>query len=86
MDASSINSAIVSRFKSACNKHLSKFEKKARDKVDQETSPDMAPNKHQDTWIEGPTGLYKLSPVTLAKAVKNKAEIDGMRGCHLRYL
>ncbi|EHA8588643.1 Aminopeptidase P2 [Cocos nucifera] len=84
LDTSSVNAAIVSRFKSACNKHLAKFEEKARDKVNQETSPDMAPNKHQDTQIEGPTALYKLSPVTLAKAVKNKAEIDGMCSCHLR--
>ncbi|XP_008802675.2 aminopeptidase P2 isoform X1 [Phoenix dactylifera] len=85
LDTSSVNAAIVSRFKSACNKHFAKFEKQARDKkVDGETSPDMATNKHQDIRIEGPTGLYKLSPVTLAKAVKNKSEIDGMRSCHLR--
>ncbi|XP_010935071.1 aminopeptidase P2 [Elaeis guineensis] len=84
LDTSSVNAALVSRFKSACNKHLAKFENKARDKVDWETSPDMAPNKHQDARIEGPSGLYKPSPVILAKAVKNKAEIDGMRSCHFR--
>ncbi|CBI36798.3 unnamed protein product, partial [Vitis vinifera] len=31
-----------------------------------------------------PTGVYKISPILLAKAVKNQAELEGMRNSHLR--
>ncbi|OVA12581.1 Creatinase [Macleaya cordata] len=31
-----------------------------------------------------PRGVYKVSPITIAKAVKNHAELEGMRNSHLR--
>ncbi|WOL04239.1 putative Xaa-Pro aminopeptidase P [Canna indica] len=75
LDPSSANAAIVNIFKSACDKHKGtrKREKKELD----------ASTKIQDIY-EGPFGLYKVSPVTMAKAVKNRAEIEGMCNAHLR--
>lgn len=40
--------------------------------------------ENHDIYTEGPFGLYKVSPVTMAKAVKNRAEIEGLRNAHLR--
>ncbi|KAJ3670224.1 hypothetical protein LUZ60_010548 [Juncus effusus] len=41
-------------------------------------------NKTNNQSSYEPDILYKVSPVTLAKAVKNNAEIDGMKNAHLR--
>ncbi|GAB2280214.1 Aminopeptidase P2 [Dionaea muscipula] len=35
-------------------------------------------------FSDGPTGVYRSSPLAVAKAVKNEAEIEGMRNSHLR--
>lgn len=32
----------------------------------------------------GPSTFYRSSPISLAKAVKNHAELEGMRSSHLR--
>lgn len=77
LDPSSVNAAIVSIFKSACDKHNRKTRKGENKEV-------VASIKNQDIQAEGPFGLYKVSPVTMAKAVKNRAEIEGMRNSHLR--
>ena len=37
-----------------------------------------------DTPAIGPIGFCRPSPVTFAKAVKNEAELEGMRNSHLR--
>ncbi|CAD5174420.1 aminopeptidase P2 [Musa acuminata AAA Group] len=77
LDPSSVNAAIVSIFKSACEKHNRKTRKGEKKEV-------VASIKNQDIQAEGPFGLYKVSPVTMAKAVKNRAEIEGMHNSHLR--
>ncbi|KAL0304718.1 UNVERIFIED_CONTAM: Aminopeptidase P2 [Sesamum angustifolium] len=76
LDTSSVSAAIVNTFKSACDKYISttgvvKSNKKA------------VPNC-PDGQSCGPTAVYRSSPVSLAKAVKNEAELEGMRNCHLR--
>ncbi|GAB2280219.1 hypothetical protein Dimus_014862 [Dionaea muscipula] len=35
-------------------------------------------------FSDGPTGVYRSSPLAVAKAVKNEAEIEGMRNSQLR--
>uniref|UniRef100_A0A7N1A5F9 Metallopeptidase M24 family protein n=1 Tax=Kalanchoe fedtschenkoi TaxID=63787 RepID=A0A7N1A5F9_KALFE len=65
MDKSSLNTAIVSTFKSASDR----LKKKKRPILNGETGPDA---------------IFKPSPISLAKAVKNDAELEGMRNCHLR--
>ncbi|KAJ0982680.1 hypothetical protein J5N97_010935 [Dioscorea zingiberensis] len=59
LDSSTVNAAVVSIYKSACNKHGRSGEK-------------------------GPAALFKASPISIAKAVKNEAELEGMRNSHLR--
>lgn len=76
LDASSVNAAIVNTYNSACEKYYESLENKRKSKTE----------AYDDSngWSEGPTGIYRLSPVSLAKALKNDAELEGMRSCHLR--
>ncbi|KAM0952039.1 putative xaa-Pro aminopeptidase [Dioscorea sansibarensis] len=59
LDSSTVNAAVVSIYKSACNKN-GRFGEK------------------------GLAGLYRASPVAIAKAVKNESELEGMCNSHLR--
>ena len=34
--------------------------------------------------LDGPAALHRPSPVGIAKAIKNEAELEGMRQAHLR--
>ncbi|PRQ42195.1 putative hydrolase [Rosa chinensis] len=76
LDASSVNAAIVHTYNSACEKYYESLESKRKSKT----------KEYDDSngWSEGPTGMYRVSPVSLAKALKNDAELEGMRSCHLR--
>ncbi|KAI7745417.1 hypothetical protein M8C21_016570 [Ambrosia artemisiifolia] len=68
LDTSSVNAAISSTYATACDKYL-------------ETNG----SKNKGNNLSGaPTALCKSSPVSLAKAVKNHAELEGMRSSHLR--
>ncbi|CAL0311227.1 unnamed protein product [Lupinus luteus] len=76
LDTSSVNAAIVKAYDAACDsynrKHESKF--KAR------TKGFDGSNEH----FNGPIAVHKTSPISLAKAIKNESELEGMRNCHLR--
>ncbi|XP_073005199.1 aminopeptidase P2 [Typha latifolia] len=84
LDTSSVNAAIVSIFRSACDKFAAKHGNNTRKQVNNESSPALFSNMNKSIRNGGPNGLYKVSPVAIAKAVKNKAEIEGMKGSHLR--
>ncbi|KAL5986600.1 Aminopeptidase P2 [Asimina triloba] len=77
LDTSCVSVAIVNAFKSACNRYLGRFGNKSEN----DTSW-----KHEcaGAQTEGPAGVYKVSPITMAKAVKNHAEIEGMKHSHFR--
>ncbi|KAI3810551.1 hypothetical protein L1987_20170 [Smallanthus sonchifolius] len=68
LDTSSVNAAISSTYASACDKYLEQLSSKSKGK----------------NLSGAPTVLCKSSPVSLAKAVKNHAELEGMRNSHLR--
>ncbi|PKI74061.1 hypothetical protein CRG98_005539 [Punica granatum] len=78
LDTSSVNAAIVNTYKSACEKYFrgngNKKSKKSK----------MRPSDGSTSQSKVPTGVYRMSPISLAKAVKNDAELDGMRNSHLR--
>ncbi|XP_010255999.2 PREDICTED: probable Xaa-Pro aminopeptidase P [Nelumbo nucifera] len=76
LDTSSVNAAIVATYRSACDKFLGNLQKKGKNNK----------GKHEELIgeSEGPVGIYKVSPVTFAKAVKNPAELEGMQNSHLR--
>lgn len=69
LDTSSINAAIVSVFRSACDRYSTQLNNNSTNERIQHGGPDA---------------IFKVSPVALAKAVKNSAEIEGMKNAHLR--
>eukprot|EP00268_Persea_americana_P044428 TRINITY_DN4491_c1_g1_i2.p1 TRINITY_DN4491_c1_g1~~TRINITY_DN4491_c1_g1_i2.p1 ORF type:complete len:729 (-),score=141.42 TRINITY_DN4491_c1_g1_i2:471-2657(-) len=84
LDTSCVNAAIVNTFKSACNRYHGSSGNKNNKKTGGDTSINNQTHEGLDDQVEGPAVLCKASPVTLAKAVKNHAEIEGMRNSHLR--
>ncbi|KAK1258947.1 hypothetical protein QJS04_geneDACA010229 [Acorus gramineus] len=84
LDSSTVNAAIVNIFQSACDRYYEGLKNRRQTKTKPETSLDMLENGKPDFQLQGPAGLYKVSPITLAKAVKNDAELEGMRNSHLR--
>lgn len=76
LDTSSVNAAIVNTYKAACDRYYQKYESKHKTR-----------NKGFDGSIENlvvPIAIHKFSPISLAKAIKNETELEGMQGCHLR--
>lgn len=84
LDTSSVNAAIVNTFKSACNRYHGSNGNKNNKKIGSDTSVNNQAHEGLDVQVKGPAVLCKPSPVTLAKAVKNHAEIEGMKNSHLR--
>ena len=72
LDKSTVNAAIASKFKSACDKNLPKVGTNMNNRIGHLTS------------MDDPSVYYRISPVTQAKALKNEAELEGMRSSHLR--
>ncbi|XVF06089.1 hypothetical protein REPUB_Repub06bG0018200 [Reevesia pubescens] len=76
LDTSSVNAAIVETYKSACDKYLMNHGNRGKGK-----------NKgygESNGLSIGPSGVYMRSPISLAKALKNPAELEGMQNSHLR--
>lgn len=76
LDTSSVNAAIVNAYKAACDRYYRNYESKHKTR---NTGFDGSID-HSD----GPFAVHKVSPVSLAKAIKNDMELEGMRNCHLR--
>uniref|UniRef100_A0A1D1XFI7 Putative Xaa-Pro aminopeptidase P n=1 Tax=Anthurium amnicola TaxID=1678845 RepID=A0A1D1XFI7_9ARAE len=81
LDTSSVNAAIFSKFNTACDRHFANLGKKMKAKLDQEK---LQVHENNDFSIWKPSGFYRASPITFAKAVKNEAELEGMCNSHLR--
>ncbi|KAK5786433.1 aminopeptidase P2 [Gossypium arboreum] len=76
LDTSSVNAAIVETYKAACDKYLMNRGSRGKRKNKQYFESDSLP--------VGPSGVYMQSPVSLAKALKNPSELEGMQNSHLR--
>ncbi|KAB2005858.1 hypothetical protein ES319_D11G300700v1 [Gossypium barbadense] len=76
LDTSSVNAAIVETYKAACDKYLMNRGSRGKTKNKQYFESDSLP--------VGPSGVYMQSPVSLAKALKNPSELEGMQNSHLR--
>ncbi|XP_021282146.1 probable Xaa-Pro aminopeptidase P [Herrania umbratica] len=76
LDTSSVNAAIVETYKSACDKYLMNHGSRGKIKN----------NRYCESngLSIGPSGVYMPSPISLAKALKNPAELEGMQNSHLR--
>ncbi|GAB4835827.1 Aminopeptidase P2 [Ancistrocladus abbreviatus] len=76
LDTSSVNAAIANTFKSTSEKYFKSHTNKKKSKAETYVS--------SNCQFDGPAAIYKSSPISIAKAVKNPAEIEGMKNCHLR--
>ncbi|XP_047315787.1 aminopeptidase P2 [Impatiens glandulifera] len=76
LDTSSVNAAIVNTYRTACDRYF----ERAGSKIKNSTAS-FAESSSQSM---GPFGIYRTSPIPLAKAVKNHGELEGMRHSHLR--
>lgn len=70
IDREAVNAAIVNTFKSTSN---NKKEHKSKS------------YGRSNGGVNGAAAVYRNSPISMAKALKNHAEIEGMRNSHLRY-
>lgn len=77
LDTASVNAAIVNTYKYACERYFESLEKKS--KKGQKNAENGSSSRSG-----GPAGLRRASPIALAKAVKNEAELEGMCNSHLR--
>lgn len=68
VDSSTVNAAIVNTFKFVANKKRNKSKS----------------HENANGYMNIPTVVYRSSPISVAKAVKNQIEIEGMRNAHLR--
>ncbi|CAI9102219.1 OLC1v1000452C2 [Oldenlandia corymbosa var. corymbosa] len=75
-DTSSINAAIVNTYRLACEKHFHEAGNQAE--------IEMMSSTDSNGYFKGPTALRRSSPISMFKAVKNDAELEGMRNSHLR--
>ncbi|KAL5783684.1 hypothetical protein ACOSP7_008713 [Xanthoceras sorbifolium] len=76
LDPYSVNAAIMQTYKLASDRYLGSVGNK---------------RKHQAKIYDdsngqsgGPAGVYRASPISMEKAVKNSAELEGMRNSHIR--
>ncbi|KAK7284665.1 hypothetical protein RJT34_19415 [Clitoria ternatea] len=76
LDTSSVNAATVNAYKAACNRHYQNRESRPKTR----TKGFDGSIEHSDM----PFAIHKVSPVSLAKAIKNESELEGMKNCHLR--
>lgn len=76
MDPSTLNVAIISTYKSACEKYSKEPGSKEKSKTKSTDGSSGYPAK--------PSGIYMQSPISWSKAIKNDAELQGMKNSHLR--
>ena len=76
LDTSSVNAAIVNTYKSACDGYFRSIGNKSKD------NPISYDSSNGQSG--GPAGIYRTSPIYATKALKNQAELEGMRDSHLR--
>ncbi|GFZ02959.1 metallopeptidase M24 family protein [Actinidia rufa] len=77
LDTSSVNAAIVNTYKSACDGYFRSIGNKSKD------NPISYDSSNSQSG--GPAGICRTSPIYSTKAVKNQAELEGMRNSHLSH-
>ncbi|MCL7032820.1 hypothetical protein MKW94_000046 [Papaver nudicaule] len=76
LDTSRVNAAIVSTYRFGKNRASGDIGDKGQVRAER--------HDRSDGHTGRPAGLCRVSPITSAKAVKNYAELQGMRNSHLR--
>ena len=82
LDTSRASVAIVHAFEDACSSY---YENSSNNKRSQQAKNG---SKSSDWGREktGPAALHRTSPISFAKAIKNFAELEGMKQAHLRFV
>lgn len=80
LDSARVSVAIKNAFDDACAQYYEDLEI-ARSK--NRSSKERLNTDMEE--LDGPAALHRPSPVGIAKAIKNEAELEGMRQAHLRY-
>lgn len=73
--------AIIDAFNDTCANYYADLKSAEAREVDSNIA-----EKVNIQEANGPAAIYRLSPVGLAKALKNAAELEGMKQAHLRYI
>lgn len=81
LDSAKISVAIKNAFDDACAQYYEDLEV-ARSKKKRSSKEQSTIDKEE---LDGPAALHRPSPLGIAKAIKNDAELEGMRQAHLRY-
>jgi Xaa-Pro aminopeptidase len=81
-----MNAAIITAFISSCDRHMKRKGKLGNKVEEKEVSSDTPINRSPGVENGAVNAVFNVSPVTLAKSIKNEAEIEGMKNSHLRYL
>lgn len=79
LDASRVSVAIKNAFSDACMQY---YDNCMSSRSSKSGSKEEAEPERKEA--NGPAALHRPSPVGLAKALKNDAELEGMRQAHLR--
>ncbi|CAM6120396.1 unnamed protein product [Calypogeia fissa] len=83
LDPSKVSVAVIDSFNDACSKYYADL----KSAEGQELDPDTAEKVGEGGFTQecnGPAAIYRLSPLGIAKALKNAAELEGMKQAHLR--
>jgi len=80
LDSARVSVAIKNAFDDACAQYYEDLET-ARSKKRGSKGRSTADREE----LDGPAALHRPSPIGIAKAIKNEAELEGMRQAHLRY-
>ncbi|CAM6126647.1 unnamed protein product [Calypogeia fissa] len=78
LDPSKVSVAIIDSFNDACLKYYADL----KSAEGQELDPDTAEKVREGGITQecnGPAAIYRLSPLSIAKALKNAAELEGMK-------
>jgi Xaa-Pro aminopeptidase len=79
LDSARVSVAIKNAFDDACVQYYVDLEIARSGK--RSSKEQTATDKEE---LDGPAALHRPSPVGIAKAIKNEAELEGMRQAHLR--
>ena len=82
LDTSRASVAVVHAFEDACSLY---YENSSSNKQSQQARDGSRTSEYRHEKY-GPAALHRTSPITLAKAKKNLAELEGMKQAHLRFV
>lgn len=84
LDPSKVSVAVIDSFNDACSQYYEELKTEEGKMADAAGPAEKTGDVVNIKEANGPAAIYRLSPVGLAKALKNAAELEGMKQAHLR--